>query len=94
MPLKFAFGVYRTVPSSASMIVTVPFVPFVTATMVAPAFSKLSLASRLRVTLVSSSVLIALGAMSATAATVRLMTCVETLPALSVTRTVKVSAPL
>ena len=76
------------------MIATVPCVPLVTAVMVRPAFSKVSLVSRFAVSLPSSATVCVSAAMSTTALTVSLITCAWTLPSPSCTLTVKVSAPL
>ncbi len=81
------------VPAAASTIVTVPLAPWVTAVMVA-LFSKLSLVRTFVVTAVSSLVVCVSFAISTTAFTVRLITCVSVLPASSVSVTVKLSAPL
>ncbi|QJW83490.1 hypothetical protein HK414_02960 [Ramlibacter terrae] len=74
-------------------MVTVPWAPLVTEEMTRPAPSKLSLASTSVTTAVSSVVLAVSVAMSVTGVTLRLIVRVAVLPLLSVTATVKLSAP-
>ena len=91
--MKFALGVYFTVPSAASITATVPLAPCVTAMIDLPAFSKLSLPNKPLVTLPSSATVALSPAMSASAVTITVIVRVATLPALSVTETVKLSGP-
>ncbi|QJW83483.1 hypothetical protein HK414_02920 [Ramlibacter terrae] len=72
---------------------TVPWAPLVTAVIARSTPSKLSLASTSRVTAVSSTVSAVSGVMSTTGTTDRLIVRVAVSPALSVTVTVKLSAP-
>ncbi|QJW83485.1 hypothetical protein HK414_02930 [Ramlibacter terrae] len=94
VPCQFAAGVYRTVPAAASTMVTVPCAPWVTAVIVGVAPSKLSLPRTLLTTLPSSFTETLSAAMSGTALTLSVMTCVAVWPSSSVTVTVKLSAPL
>ena len=93
VPWKLALAVYFTVPSTASTMVTLPFAPLVTAVITRAAFSKVSLPNTPVVTLPSSARVAVSAAVSATAVTVRLITCVVVLPASSATVTVKLSLP-
>ena len=84
---------YSIVPTNASIIVTVPLVPWVTPVIVG-VFSKVSLVSTFTVLAVSSSVVCVSATISATGFIVKLITCVTVLPASSVMVTVKLSLPL
>ena len=74
-------------------MVTVPLLAPPAEVTVRPAFSKVSLASTLVVTLPSSATVTALLAASTTGVTFTVITRVALWPSLSVTRTVKVSLP-